>query len=105
VAGDPKGTLVFSKSPALRFLHIALFSAILAGCSNDDTPAAQTSASASAAPAAPSIEPQSSAAVDSSSDIQRWAALQTQPVAAAQQAAAPAPASDALLPPVIHTVD
>jgi len=104
VAGDPKGTLVFSKSPTLRFLHIALFSAILAGCSNDDTPAAQTSASASAAPAAPSIEPQSSAAVDSSSDIQRWAASQTQP-AAAQQAAAPAPASDALLPPVIHTVD
>ncbi len=105
VADDPKGTLVFSKSSALRLLHIALFSAILAACSNDDTPAGQTSASASAAPTPQSAEPQSSAAVDSSSDIQRWAAMQTQPAAAAQQAAAPAPASDALLPPVIHTVD
>jgi hypothetical protein len=103
VTDDPKGTLVFSRSSTLRILHIALFSAILGACSNDDPPA-QTSTSAATEPAAPSVQPQSSAAVDSSSDVQRWAALQTQPAATAQQAA-PAPASDALLPPVIHTVD
>jgi uncharacterized lipoprotein len=99
---------VSSQSFILRIVQVALFSAILAACSHDDTPAqTSTSTSASAAPTTPSMEPQSSAAVDSSSDIQNWAAqqTQTQPAAAAQQAALPAPASDALLPPVIHTID
>jgi hypothetical protein len=94
---------VFSKSSTLRLLPIAFVSAILAACGNDDSPA-QTSTSASAEQAAPSVAAPGSPAVDSTSDVQRWAAMQTQPAAAAQQAA-PAPASDALLPPVIHTVD
>lgn len=94
---------MFSKSSTFRILPIALVSAILAACGNDDAPA-QTSASASAEQAAPSVAAQSSPAVDSTSDVQRWAAMQTQPSVAAQQPA-PAPASDALLPPVIHTVD
>jgi hypothetical protein len=100
----PSEPHVFSRSLTRRIVPATLACIILAACGNGNDPAQTSSAPPPDAPPA---------AQQDTSDIQNWAAAQTQsqaqapsqPTTAAQQTPPPAPASDALLPPVIHTVD
>jgi hypothetical protein len=84
-------------------LFAMLLCTMLAACGDHDTPSSSAS----------SVLPQADTAAPlpaSSSDIQNWALQQTQPATAVSSFAPPkespaSPASDPLLPPVIHEAE
>jgi hypothetical protein len=99
-------TLVTIRSIIVDRMFVALLACMtLAACDEHDQP------SSSAQLALPSASSHADApALTGTSDIQRWALQQTQPSLAPsdtlqQNTTQDTPASDALLPPVIHTAE
>ncbi len=95
---------MFNRSVTIAWMLCAvLFCTMLAACGDHDAPSTS----------APSSLPQTNTAAPlpaSSSDIQNWALQQTQPATAVSSLAPPkespaSPASDPLLPPVIHEAE
>ncbi|WP_157766645.1 hypothetical protein [Caballeronia sordidicola] len=91
-----------------RMLGALFVCTMLAACGDHDSPSSSAQSAAAVSPSQQTETPAPASA--GSSDIQNWALQQTQPSAAVSIIAPPkespaSPASDPLLPPVIHEAE